>query len=104
ARIDGSRFPGPLPALRTAGLTPVPAGTAGTNSRFTPGQRWISVSEPELGLGEVRTVGARTVTIWFPATRETREYVASDDAPIRRAAFRIGDTIASRTRGEGLVD
>ena len=82
----------------------MPAGSTDTRGRFTPGQRWISVSEPELGLGEIRAVGARTVTLWFPATRETREYVANDDAPIRRAAFRIGDTIASRTRGEGVVE
>src|SRR3954467_14582821 len=88
----------------TSRTTRVPADAASTGARFVAGQRWISVSEPELGLGEVRAVGPRTVTLWFPATRETREYVANDDAPIRRAAFRIGDTIASRTRGEGVVD
>ncbi|MFN7916867.1 MAG: RNA polymerase-associated protein RapA [Vicinamibacterales bacterium] len=70
---------------------------------FTPGQRWISVSEPELGLGEIRSAGPRTVTLWFPATRETRQYVASDEAPIRRAAFRAGDTVASRGHGPTTV-
>ena len=52
---------------------------------FRPGQRWISVSEPELGLGLVRAVSGRTVSIWFPATNDTRQYVASADAPLRRA-------------------
>ena len=59
---------------------------------FRPGQRWISASEPELGLGEVRSVGARTVTLIFRASKETREYV-QDNAPLRRAEFRVGDTI-----------
>lgn len=75
-----------------------------TPSRFHPGQRWISVSEPELGLGEVRAVAARTVTLYFPATRESRQYVATDDAPIRRAAFRAGDTIRTRAHGDAVVD
>lgn len=75
----------------------------GVSSRFHPGQRWISVSEPELGLGEVRAVGARTVTLWFEATRETRQYVNDDGAPLRRAAFRVGDAITSRAHGEATV-
>lgn len=76
---------------------------AGTPPRFHPRQRWISIPEPELGLGEVRAVGPRSVTVYFPATRETRQYVASEDAPIRRAAFRAGDTISTSTRGDLLV-
>lgn len=74
-----------------------------SESAFAPGQRWISISEPELGLGQVRTVGARTVTLHFEATRETRQYVANDAAPIRRAAFRAGDTIVSTRSGEHTV-
>lgn len=70
---------------------------------FRPGQRWVSVSEPELGLGEVRALGPRTVTITFVATGETREYVR-DDAPLRRAAFRVGDTIATANRRGLIVD
>ncbi len=62
--------------------------------RFHPGQRWISEGEPELGLGEVRRVGPRTVTISFAAAGETREY-APESAPLRRVAFRAGDTIKS---------
>lgn len=73
-------------------------------SLFHPGQRWISVSEPELGLGEVRTVGPRTVTLHFAATRESRQYVASADAPLRRAAFRAGDTIRTKAHCDAVVD
>ncbi|MBC8003681.1 MAG: DEAD/DEAH box helicase family protein, partial [Opitutaceae bacterium] len=59
---------------------------------FHPGQRWISESEPELGLGLVQRVTARTVTVAFKASDETREY-ARDNAPLRRVRFRTGDTI-----------
>jgi len=71
--------------------------------RFIPGQRWISISEPELGLGEVRAVGPRTVTLFFAATRDTRQYVASDEAPIRRAAFRPGDTVVAPPHGDATI-
>lgn len=63
---------------------------------FHPGQRWLSESEPELGLGAVHRVAPRTVTIVFGASGETREY-ARDQAPLRRVRFRAGDTIRSRT-------
>ena len=86
-----------MPVVGPEGLTPsVPA--------FTPGQRWISVSEPELGLGEVRVVSVRAVTISFGATAETRQYVANDDAPLRRAAFRPGDTITLKQGGTRRVE
>lgn len=45
----------------------------------------------------------RTVSVFFAATGDTRRYVASDDAPIRRAAFRPGDTIVAREHGEATV-
>ena len=75
---------------------------------FRTGQRWISVSEPELGLGEVRAVSPRSVTVWFAAAEETRQYVASEDAPLRRAAFRAGDTVTLDRGGsftiQGVVE
>jgi len=64
------------------------------STRFHPGQRWISEGEPELGLGEVRTVGPRKVTLAFGASQETREYLIQG-APLRRSAFRAGDVIRS---------
>lgn len=51
----------------------------------------------------MRAVSARAVTISFGATRETRQYVASDEAPLRRAAFRAGDTITLKQGGTRRV-
>lgn len=70
---------------------------------FRPGQRYVSVTEPELGLGDVRTVTARRVTVAFPASGDTREY-ARQDAPLRRAIFRAGDTVMTADRREHRVD
>lgn len=66
-----------------------------TRDNFQRGQRWISESEPELGLGSVLRVSARTVTIAFRASGETREY-ARDNAPLRRVRFRVGDSVQSQ--------
>ena len=70
---------------------------------FHTGQRWISESEPELGLGEVHRVGARTVTLAFGASEEVREYVLKG-APLRRVAFKIGDRITSADGDSLTVD
>lgn len=72
------------------------------SQNFHPGQRWISESEPELGMGAVQRVTARTVVIEFRASSETREY-ARDNAPLRRVRFRVGDTITSRTEATLIV-
>ncbi|MGB1127147.1 MAG: RNA polymerase-associated protein RapA [Opitutales bacterium] len=68
---------------------------------FTPGQRWISETEPELGLGILESASRHQLEIRFPASSETRIYAAGN-APIKRVAFRKGDTIHSQ-RGESLV-
>ena len=69
---------------------------------FHPGQRWISENEPELGLGSVLRVTARTVTIVFGASAETREY-ARDNAPLRRVRFRAGDSIQNQAEATLVV-
>jgi ATP-dependent helicase HepA len=61
-------------------------------SFFQAGQRWISESEPELGLGTVIQCGDSRVQILFPAAGETRVY-ASDNAPLKRVRFRVGDDV-----------
>lgn len=61
---------------------------------FTPGQRWISNTETELGLGIVITVHTRQVTLLFPASDEKRIY-AFNNAPVTRVVFNIGDTVCS---------
>ena len=60
--------------------------------RFTKGQRWISETEPELGLGKVLRVEGRQVHIHFPAAEVLRRYAVAS-APIRRVKFRIGDRV-----------
>ncbi|SUC38261.1 ATP-dependent helicase HepA [Proteus mirabilis] len=47
---------------------------------FTLGQRWISDTESELGLGTVVAIDARMVTLLFPACGENRLY-SRHDAP-----------------------
>ncbi|MEH6540839.1 RNA polymerase-associated protein RapA [Halopseudomonas sp.] len=59
---------------------------------FTPGQRWVSDSESELGLGTVLSQDARLVVMLFPASGETRHY-ALRNAPLTRVRFSPGDSI-----------
>ncbi|WP_432455961.1 MULTISPECIES: RNA polymerase-associated protein RapA [unclassified Agarivorans] len=61
---------------------------------FSIGQRWISDSESELGLGTVVAIEGRMVTLLFPATGENRFY-AMAEAPITRVIFNTGDEITS---------
>ena len=62
---------------------------------FRPGQRWISESEPELGLGLIVRTNHRKVTAEFKASAALREY-AVNNAPLRRVRFRPGDKIRTR--------
>ncbi len=62
---------------------------------FIVGQRWISDTETELGLGTVLGVEGRTVSILFLATGETRRY-AVQHAPLTRVRFGPGDRVESR--------
>ncbi|WP_370059927.1 RNA polymerase-associated protein RapA [Neptunomonas phycophila] len=62
---------------------------------FIPGQRWISNTEPELGLGLVVSNADRRVTIQFPAAEEERTY-ATNNAPVSRVEYPVGDTIHTR--------
>ncbi|PHS72588.1 MAG: RNA polymerase-associated protein RapA [Cycloclasticus sp.] len=59
---------------------------------FHAGQRWVSHSETELGLGMVEDVEGRHVTLLFPAVEETRVY-ALDNAPLSRVIYGVGDSI-----------
>lgn len=62
---------------------------------FKPGQRWVSRSEPELGLGMILETDHRTVTCAFSAAETNRQY-AKADAPLVRARFHEGDTLRTR--------
>jgi ATP-dependent helicase HepA len=59
---------------------------------YQPGQRWISDSEAELGLGTILLVDGRLLSVLFPATGETRQY-ALRNAPLTRVRFAPGDEI-----------
>lgn len=61
---------------------------------FSLGQRWISDTETDLGLGAIVAIDVRMVTMLFPACGENRMY-AKDDAPITRVMFNPGDSISS---------
>ena len=61
---------------------------------FVPGQRWISETEPELGLGIVLSVESNRVTVLFIASSERRTY-AADNAPLTRVRFAEGDCVES---------
>jgi ATP-dependent helicase HepA len=67
------------------------------------GQRWVSDSEPELGLGIILNGGDGKVEIAFPAAAETRCY-ALESAPLRRVKFRPGDRIKTHEGIELTVD
>ncbi len=64
---------------------------------FLVGQRWISESEPELGLGVIVEVESKTVICFFPAAKVDRRY-GLQTAPLRRIEFNEGDEVKS---GEG---
>lgn len=80
--------------------------------QYLPGQRWISDSEAELGLGTILTLDGRLLTVLYPATGETRQY-AAQSAPLTRVRFLPGDeithfegwtlTVQSVEEAEGLL-
>lgn len=63
-------------------------------TNFVPGQRWISDTEGNLGLGIVLEITNRRVTLSFPAAAEQRTY-AMDNAPVSRVAYQSGDYVSS---------
>ncbi len=69
---------------------------------FIPGQRWISNTESELGLGLIIDVSFKRVTVRFLASDEQRIY-AIDNAPLTRVTFAIGDTIQSIDEEELII-
>lgn len=70
---------------------------------FALGQRWLSNTESELGLGTIIAVNNRTVEILFPAIGETRTY-APASAPLTRITFEIGDKVTSHENWQLTVE
>jgi len=61
---------------------------------FVPGQRWISDTESDLGLGTILKTEHRLITIVYMASGEIRTY-AAESAPLTRVQFGAGDRIRS---------
>lgn len=72
-------------------------------SRFTTGQRWISETEPELGIGTLIFHDKRIIKIHFPRTDSHRQYSRSM-APVKRVIFKPGDKIQNREKKEIHVE
>lgn len=70
-------------------------------SPYRPGQRWISTSEPELGLGVVEAITQRTLLVGFRASGERRQYGLAH-SPLQRVRFRAEDRIQDQ-QGRTLV-
>ncbi|MBM3203919.1 RNA polymerase-associated protein RapA, partial [Candidatus Woesearchaeota archaeon] len=62
--------------------------------RFVPGQRWVSETEPEMGLGIVLNVENNRVTVLFIAANERRTY-AINNSPLTRVLFSRGEMLES---------
>lgn len=69
---------------------------------FAIGQRWISESENNLGLGIIIGTDARTVRISFPASNEQRVYALAS-APLIRVRFQAGDIITHTEGWKAIV-
>lgn len=63
--------------------------------KFTEGQRWISETEPELGLGTITGIEERRIHISFYGSQCERLYTIAA-APVKRVRFKPGDEIKSR--------
>lgn len=71
--------------------------------KFQKGQRWISESEPELGVGVVVDTGPSRVFLLFRVSNTLRQY-ATGSAPIKRVEFSPGDTIKLHDGSIAVVD
>ncbi|HSQ41098.1 MAG TPA: helicase, partial [Fibrobacteraceae bacterium] len=68
---------------------------------FRPGQRWVSQTELELGLGRVLKIDVRTVLFEFPASGQQRTY-RKNGAPVQRFQLQEGE-MARSIKGESFL-
>ncbi len=68
-----------------------------------PGQRWVSNTEAELGLGVLLKVSHNRMELFFPAVGELRQY-SSRAAVLRRVKFSEGDMIRTHDGKSFKVD
>lgn len=72
-----------------------------TSEQLAIGQRYMSLGEPNLGLGIIELIADKTLTVIFPATGDKRTY-GLKSAPLKRIRFEIGDEIQDRD-GNGFI-
>lgn len=72
-------------------------------TKFNPGQRWISDTESDLGMGLVSSVDGRMVTVIFPASEERRTY-AINNAPLSRVRLNVGQHAQSVDHWEIVIN
>ena len=61
---------------------------------FVKGQKWISESEPELGLGIIEEASKYQVHVLFSKAEEKRIFSA-ENCPLKRVIYAAGDSIIS---------
>ena len=71
--------------------------------QFAIGQRWLSDTETELGLGVLIDVNERSVSILFPKSDETRVYARSN-APLSRIVFNKSDELQDQEGIRWIVE
>ena len=73
-----------------------------SNTIFVTGQRWLSQTEPELGMGILVSFDSRRLTIEFPDADCIRQYSRAA-APVRRVQFKPGDRVRTGDGREIIV-
>ena len=71
--------------------------------QFAIGQRWLSDTETELGLGVLIDVDERSISILFPKSDETRVY-ARNNAPLSRIIFNVNDEVQDQEGIKWIVE
>lgn len=71
--------------------------------QFAIGQRWLSDTETELGLGVLIDVDERSISILFPKSDETRVY-ARNNAPLSRIVFNVNDEVQDQEGIKWVVE
>lgn len=71
-------------------------------NQFIYGQRFMSMAEPELGLGLVESVEDKIIQVSFPAAEEIRRY-GIKSAPLKRIIFEVGDEVVLNDQRRFLV-
>ncbi|MBK1643984.1 RNA polymerase-binding ATPase [Thiocapsa imhoffii] len=69
---------------------------------FVPGQRWLSETQSELGLGIVESVAPRRVEVCYRATGERRVY-ALPNPPLVRVILEVGEWVRDRAGRAWLI-